>query len=158
MHQLLEQNIKNPTDLNCKFFLKEKKGTDTTDVLVVSFLGNYADGSLGKEHGSFIARKTMEGMMAFDIDAIILDFREMYYNYGNTLLKVFQDISQFKDAGNDDDEPNFPVVVVTSEKCKNGILSLLTPANSDEIPDWHFSDINKAIDYATEKGKYWLDY
>ncbi|QNM84788.1 hypothetical protein H9W90_11345 [Polaribacter pectinis] len=158
MHQLISQNIKNPSDLSCKFFSKEKNTEDNTDVLIVSFSGEYPNGSSGKEHGEFIARKAIEGLMSFEAEAIVLDFRKMKYSYGNTLLKVFQDISQFKDAGNNIDEPEFPIIVVTSEKCVKGILTLLTPTNSEENPNWQFNDIHKAINFATKKGKYWLDY
>lgn len=157
MYQLIEQNLQLPSDLTCKFFIKEKIKPDTTDVLVVSFYGEYANGSDGKIHGRFIAQKTIEGLMTFDADAIVLDFREMTYNYGNTLLKVFEDISQFMDAGNEENEPSFPVLVICSEKSKNGVLSLLRLANSNEIPDWYFEDLEKALKSATEKGKFWLD-
>ena len=157
MHQLNEIVVKNPVDLSCSFFSKEQKENDKIDVLIVSFFGKCLEGSAGRNHGNFIARKTIEGLMVFDADVIVLDFREMNYTYGNSLLKVFQDISQFKDAGNNEDEPEFPIIVVTSSKSKSGVLSLLMPANSNEIPDWHFEDIDKAIDVATEKGEYWLN-
>lgn len=81
----------------------------------------------------------------------------MHYTYGSTLLKVFQDIYQYMDAGNDDDDPIFPILVVMSDKNRAGILSLLTPVGSETIPEFCFDDMDQAIAKATEKGAYWLD-
>ena len=157
LYQFIEKIPSSPEDLTCKFHLKERSGEDKIDVLIVSFFGDYPKGSLGNEHGSFIARKAIEGLMSFSVEAIILDFSEMYYTYGNRLLKVFQDIYQYMDAGNDDDDPIFPILVVMSQKNRAGILSLLTPVGSESMPDFCFDDMGEAIVIATEKGAYWLD-
>jgi len=156
-HQFIEKTPSSPEGLSCKFYLRERSGDDKIDVLIVSFFGDYPKGSLGNEHGSFIARKAIEGLMSFSVEAIILDFREMNYTYGNTLLKVFEDIYQYMDAGNDDDDPIFPILVVLSDKNRTGILSLLTPVGSESMPDFCFDDMDEAIAEATEKGAYWLD-
>lgn len=156
-HQLIEKIPSTPERLSCKFYQRERNGTDKIDVLIVSFFGDYPKGSLGNEYGSFIARKAIEGLMSFSVEALILDFREMNYTYGNTLLKVFQDIYQYMDAGNDDDDPIFPIFVVMSDENRAGILSLLTPVGSESIPDFCFDDMDEAIAKATEKGAYWLD-
>ena len=156
-YQLIEKTPSAPEGLSCKFYLKERSGDDKIDVLIVSFFGDYPKGSLGNEHGPFIARKAIEGLMSFSVEAIILDFREMHYSYGNTLLKVFQDIYQYMDAGNDKDDPIFPILVVMSDKNRGGILSLLTPVGSESTPGDCFYDMVKAIEIATEKGEFWLD-
>ena len=156
-YQLVEKTPHTPKEFSCKFYLKERNGDDKIDVLIISFFGEYPKGSLGNLHGGFIARKAIEGLMSFNVQAIVLDFREMYYTYGNTLLKVFQDIYQYMDAGNDEDDSLFPILVVMSRKNSDGILSLLTPVGSESIPEFCFSDINDAVASATKKGQYWLD-
>lgn len=74
-YQLIEKTPSSPEGLSCRFYLKERNGADKIDVLVVSFFGDYPKGSLGNEHGAFIARKAIEGLMSFSVEAIILDFR-----------------------------------------------------------------------------------
>jgi hypothetical protein len=98
----------------------------------------------------------MRGIHAFHPDAVVLDFRLMTYRWGNSLLRVFADITQFKDGGAGPGEPNFPVVVVTSARCQSAFLTLVTPIGASAVP-WHFDDIDAAIEYAVEKSKEWLD-
>jgi hypothetical protein len=157
MYQLSEIQKEKPTNIDCKYFSPKEKLKDNIDVLVVSFYGEYPNGSKGKKHATFISDKVISGLINFDPDAIILDFRELHYSWGNSLLGVFQNISQFKDAGNEEGEPEFPAIILTSEKSKNGLLSLLTPATSKEIPDFIFEDEKDALKSAEERGYYWLN-
>jgi len=156
-YQFTEKIPSTPEGLSCKFYLKERSGDDKIDVLIVSFFGKYPKGSLGNEHGSFISRKAIEGLMVFNVQSIILDFREMQYTYGNTLLKVFQDIYQYMDAGNDEDDPIFPILVVMSHRNREGVLSLLTPVGAESTLEFCYDDINEAIAKATKKGQFWFD-
>jgi hypothetical protein len=156
-YTLLENKEIKPDAINCKYFTPKEELIDKIDVLIVSFFGEYPYGSLGKKHGTYISKKTISGIIDFNPEAIILDFRELTYNWGNSLLAVFQDIEQIKNAGNDEGEPNFPILIVTSNKSKKGVLSLLTPATSNSVPDFIFEDLNAAIKEAEKRGKYWLD-
>lgn len=156
-YTLLENNEIKPGAINCKYFVPKEELMDKIKVLIVSFFGEYPDGSLGKKHGTYISKKAISGIIDFNPEAIILDFRELAYNWGNSLLTVFQDIEQFKNAGNEESEPNFPILIVVSNKSKKGVVSLLTPATSNSIHDFIFEDINLAIKQAEKRGKYWLD-
>jgi hypothetical protein len=98
----------------------------------------------------------MSGIHAFDPDCVVLDFRLLAYRWGNSLLRVFGDIAQFKDAGADPGEPAFPVAVVTSALCRPAFLSLVTPLGSD-APPWHFDDVDAAITDAVRRSKEWLE-
>ena len=157
MYNLKEKNYAAPDGISCKFYMPDRAGTDNMDVLVVSYTGAYPDGSRGDAYGSYIAVMAMYGIVAFNPDCIILDFSNLEYQWGNTLLKVFQDISQFRDADKEDDEPCYPVLAVTSNKSRNAFLSLVTPVGGEE-PRWHFEDINKAVEYGVLAAKEWLDY
>lgn len=104
-----------------------------------------------------MARTTLFGIQSFDPHCLILDLRGLTYRWGNSLLGVFQDVAQLKDAGIEPDEPPFPVMVVTSERCKHAFLSLVTPCGRPP-PDWHFDDIESAIDHVVVKVDEWFAY
>lgn len=118
-------------------------------VLVASFAGDYGVGSKGNGDGVFIAAETLRGLVAFDPCAVILDFREMRYSWGNTLFHVFQTVAQYMDEPG---EPAFPVFAVTSELCRDALLGLM----GGEGP-WHFDDMDTALTAATAAAAAWLD-
>ncbi len=155
-YTLVESTPSVPPGITCRYFLADAAQTDGRTILVVAFQGEYPDGSRGNAHGAYIATATLHGLHAFDADCLILDFRGLSYRWGNTLLKVLQDVSQFKDAEAGPDEPPFPIAVVTSEKCREAFLSLVTPMGRP-TPGWHFDDIDAAIQYGVKKANEWLD-
>jgi hypothetical protein len=144
-----------PAGISSSFQLVDESQTETHKVLVVSFSGVCPPGSAGNEHGHYIATTVMHGLQAFQADCVILDLRELTYTWGSALLSVFQDVAQLKDCGAGPGLMAFPVMVVTSEKCRVGVLSLLTPTG--ESPEWHFEDVNRAIEAAVIAAKNWLE-
>ena len=156
-YNLKEVQPKKPDNISCNYYLPNEELEDKIDVLIVSFYGDYPNGSEGNNYATFITRNVISGIIEFNPDAIILDFRELSYSWGNSILDVFEQISFLKDSENTKEDPNFPVSIVVSEKSKNGFLSLLIPNNSNELPSWIFENIDKAIQNAAIKGKYWLD-
>lgn len=148
-------SFQKPDSINSNFFLVDEKQTDYHKILIVAFFGEYPDGSSGNEHAEYIAAISMLGLQVFNADCIILDFRELSYHWGDSILDVFGNIHQFKNDKTNPNEPPFPVIVVSSSK-SNGLLSLIT-SYGENRPDWHFFNIIKAIDYGIEKAKQWLD-
>lgn len=123
-------------------------------LLCVAFHGVYPDGSKGNDHGEFIARSTLTGLTHFEPWGLILDLRELEYRWGNTLLKVFDYVARFERP--DPGEPSFPIVVVTSDKCRDAFLSLVTPTGST-APAWHFEDMEAAIEHVAKLASEWID-
>lgn len=146
-----------PAGIDSKFYLTEDPGPENVDVLVVSFSGEYPDGSLGNQHADYMKAITVYGLVSFDPDAIVLDFRDLSYRWGNSIFGVFQAISQMCDQEREPDEPCFPVAIAASEKCMAGLSSLLVPADADR-PENLFDDLDKAILHARKKAREWLDY
>ena len=137
--------------------MPDKSLTHGYDVLMVSFKGRYPDGSMGRKQAHYIKVMTMHGIHAFDPVALILDFRELDYRWGNGLLGVYQDVSQFKNAENEPGEPPFPVATITGPHSTAGFLSLTTPVNGDP-PESHFVDVEKAVHWVAQKAKEWMDW
>jgi hypothetical protein len=112
-------------------------------ILVVSFEGKYPDGSRGNGHGQHIAAATMFANSLYQPDAIILDLRGLHYRWGNTLMRVFQE-TRWQEADDDEEEDqNFPVHVVTSDLCRDAILSLMH--FDDGFKERHHDDMYLAI-------------
>lgn len=127
----------------------------TTDgsVLMVSFSGTYGAGSQGNEDGIFIRAVTWAGLAAFGGGCLVLDFTEMDYRWGDTLLKVFGDVSLSID------EPSvaaYPVLIVTSDRSRDAFLGLVgkTEATATE---WHFRDLAAALGAARLAAQRWHD-
>lgn len=145
-------NIQKPEGISCAYGIVED--SSNAEILIVSFAGTYPEGSLGNRHGQYIASSTVHGLAVFDPWGVVLDLRELHYTWGNTLLLAFEYIDRFM-AG-DPGDPRFPVVVVTSDKCRDAFLSLVTPAGG-EPPEWHFDDIAAAMEHAVRKANEWID-
>lgn len=79
----------------------------------------------------------------------------MTYAWGNTLLKVYQVVSLYKDIPEEPDCPPFPVLTVTSKKSRDAFVSLVTP-NGGSTPSSHFADLNAAIEAAIVAANKWL--
>ena len=110
--------ISKPNDIDCTYgVIVDSEDADLVSVLVVSFSGTYPPGSLGNPHGHFITRATIHGLAAFDPLCVLIDLRELQYTWGNTLLSVFEHVNRYMRY--DDSEPKFPIVVVTSGKCRD---------------------------------------
>ncbi|MCR9201771.1 MAG: hypothetical protein NXI04_24255 [Planctomycetaceae bacterium] len=148
--------IGRPDEFECAYGLVESDGADLPPVLVTAFRGTYPNGSRGNAHGHFISNSTVHGLAAFDPWCLILDFREMTYEWGNTLLSVFDNVNRFMDEKDDESEVPFPIVVVTSQKCETAFLSLVTRSGNSP-PDWHFNDLDRAIEYAVKQAREWID-
>lgn len=135
-----------PEGLSSAFLLVDPSQTGRRRVLVVKVDGVYPSGSRGREHGRYVATVALHGLHAFEADCLILDLRGLTYSWGDTLLQVFQEVSELKDRELEPGEPSFPLVLVSSERCRDGLLSLLTPRGG-EPPPWHFEEIDAAIEY-----------
>ena len=151
--RLSEVSYEKPEGIESTYYLVDQDQQRDTRVLVISFRGAYPDGSLGNRHGGYIAHAGLCGVHAFSPEALVLDFRELHYRWGNTMLAVFQDVSQFMDADLAAGGYRFPIVVVASEK-SSGLHTLLRAPEADD--PFLFDDIDKAIAAARERGLQWL--
>lgn len=145
-----------PDGIESKFFIVDYSQTENKTILVISFFGDYPNGSLGNKHGRFISNISLLGLHSFFADCVILDFRELTYRWGNSLLHVFQDISQFMDDESDTTALKFPIITLVSEKSKSGLLGLLNHSRNAQ-PESIFENLEQAIDYGIEKAKEWLN-
>jgi hypothetical protein len=86
-------------------------------VVAIQFCGKYGYGSLGNGDGRFMAAVTHAVDVAWRPSGLVLDLRELEYEFGNTILEVI--LFGQGDGG----WP--PTRIVVSEKCESGLRSLL---------------------------------
>lgn len=153
--RLQRATYEKPDGIDAECFLVDPSQTEKMDVLVVAFSGVCPDGSRGNPHGRYVSYVTMCALHAFGPECLVLDFRDLEYRWGNSMLGVFQDVSQFMDAGLREGEAPFPVLVVTSGR-SSGFASLLRAPRPGER-DFRFDDLDRAIEAAIAAAQYWLD-
>ena len=110
------------------------------DIVSTMFKGCYKKGSAGSNDGRFIAAITSAAIAALQPSGLVLDFRLLEYNFGNTLLDAIL-------CGHDKyDRWYIPTRIVTAEYSEDGIKSLLSFANLSSH-EW----ISPSIEDALEK-------
>jgi hypothetical protein len=144
-----------PAGIEAEYFLVGKSAAGIAPVLVVSFTGSAPDGSAGRVHAAYVSYAAMCGLLAFDPWAIVLDFRELEYRWGNSMLGVFQDISRYMDADREAHAPPYPVVPVVSER-SSGFESMLRPSN-ERADHPSARDLDAAIETAIRLANEWID-
>jgi hypothetical protein len=75
---------------------------------------------------------------------LVLDFRDMGYVMGNSMLGVFQEVSTWQEARGGGASP-YSISVVTSDRCHDGLLTLVTPPPYEK-PKWFFEDLESALE------------
>jgi hypothetical protein len=93
-------------------------------VAVLAFTGTYGYGSQGNGDGRFMTAMVHAAIEAWSPNGIILDLRELAYEFGNTILSAI-------DAGRDDENEGWitPTVIVASDSSRTGLTSLLQYTN-----------------------------
>jgi hypothetical protein len=137
------------SDIRCEYQTPE--GDVTVSVLVIAFFGTYRKGSQGNPDGAFVRGQVMAGMTMYMPSCLVLDFRNLSYEWGNTLLGVFEDIHHFTDDG---EGPAYPVITVTSDKSGPALHSLLGIEGPSEF---HHVDMDAALAEARRQAKIWLE-
>lgn len=156
-YTLEEINYTPPKKMSCRYLMPNQSETDNLHILILSVKGVYPEGSLGNPYGEYIAQQALCGLVMFDPECLILDFRDMEYTWGNTLALVYQNIDEMKNVEMEPDEPPFPVLTVISDKCKTAFLSLVTPTGA-ELPEGIYSDLDEAVTQGIYLARDWLNY
>lgn len=149
---LVELQIEQLSQLRCCYRTPDDSESGLVEVLVISFSGSYGYGSRGNADATFIVAKTMAGLAAYEPCCLILDFQEMSYEFGNSILRVWQEVAEYRDY----DDTAFPVLVVTSDLCHAGISSLFEAFKLKKSPSL-FQDIERAIAAGERAARAFLD-
>lgn len=109
------------------------------DIIVLSFAGTYQLGSLGSGDGRFMAGIANAVVSAWLPSGLILDLRELKYDFGDTILDAVN-------VGYDETHGwCIPTRIVVSELSHSGMSSLMNFVKR-EPSEWLFFTREEAID------------
>ena len=90
--------------------------------LIMKVRGDYGLGSRGNPNGSWMASMVTAGLVRFPGHGVVLDFAEMTYEMSDSLYSVIGQIRRHRSS-------RYPVCVLVSDRCREGIVSLLKMAH-----------------------------
>jgi hypothetical protein len=109
------------------------------DVLVISFSGAYRLGSGGDGDAAFMLAIAKAALWAWRSFGLVLDLRELEYTSGDKLGAVLScGEDQWVDA-------EFPVRVVVSDRCREGITSLVEDELFLDASTWISPSVEQAL-------------
>lgn len=112
---------------------------ETVKVLVVEAKGETGIGSASNADATYITAMAVAGLISWSPSALIFDFRELTYEWGDQFLNTLS-AGDFARTGS-----ALPTAVVVSGKCRAGFESLISDEMFDEDPsDWLFESVPEA--------------
>ncbi|MEQ9316001.1 MAG: hypothetical protein RLN72_09110 [Henriciella sp.] len=139
-----------PKGIRVKFHRADKTVRNHHMIAVLSFHGAMPDGSLGKQHGRYIAAETAYWVTWLDALAMVLDFRDLDYKWGDSMLRVFQVMNQYlRESWSEMNRP-VPIKLLSSDK-SIGLRSLIP---NEEI---FFDTMDEALRACDRDLQDWLD-
>ncbi|MBN9519395.1 hypothetical protein J0H58_12875 [bacterium] len=88
-------------------------GTWNPTALILEFSGVYGWGSQGNGDADFIAAIKAAALEVLHVEAVVFDFREMSYEWGNRIWEVLH-------CRRPDGDTSLPVAMVISDECRPG--------------------------------------
>jgi hypothetical protein len=109
----------------CKF-----EGKWNPSALILEFSGTYGRGSQGNADADFIAAIKAAALAILHVEAVVYDFREMAYEWGNRIWDVLP-------SSSNGGETMLPVAMVISDKCRKGFSGCaeMLPPMFDSLDD-----------------------
>jgi len=141
MAQLRPRHLGELSDIECEHFTCGLPSRDYGAVLVVRFSGECGYGSASNSDCAYMAAMVRAGLAAFRSLALVLDMRELKYEWGDLMPRVLL-------AGQDQyvDAP-FPTAVISSDKNREGLASLIRDEMDEKPGHWLFKDLDAALAY-----------
>jgi len=129
-------------------FPKEETAYRGDRVLSIEFSGEHGVGSEGNGDSLFMESTIKIAIQVWPVEALILDFRKLSYEWGNSIGGVLL-------AGKAIMGSSFPTVAVVSDLCKDA-LERASPfyavqPESWEKTKWLFDDVETALIYIKER-------
>lgn len=142
-HKLKSLNPEDTSNIKVIYFQGNSGLTDYQNILVVKYMGKYGFGSAGNDDARYMYAKAEYGLNIYEPNAVILDFSELEYQWGDMLELVFNVGShQYIHKA-------FPKALVLGEKCRAAIATLIhgNDEKTATSEDWIFDSFDEAWNY-----------
>ena len=142
--RLQELTLGSLSSIEVSFFSGPSRAADYYDLLVVKFSGRYRNGSSGNPDALFMSAMAEAGIVAWGPAGLILDLRELEYEWGDLLEAVFAaGESHYGDT-------RFPQAIIVGPPCEKAVRTLVLGLDSTEplesVP-WVFRELESAWAY-----------
>lgn len=138
------------------FHILKSSGGSVVDALIIKFVGSYGVGCKGNDDASYMCAVTSAGLEAWRPHALIFDFAELDYVWGDMLREVLsvgkgkvgvlEMLTLGKIAAISDAKPgDIPTFVVVSDRCRKAVGSLLVEEMSEDPAKWMFDSLETAV-------------
>ncbi len=133
-----EFRISELSTIQYKIYTIESEDRFLSDILVIQFDGKHGFGSSGNTDSAYMEAVIEFAKSYFDsLNAIILDFRNLEYEWGDTMGRVI-DTAHCN---------HLHAALLTSEKCYGGLHTLIEQELNAVSTEYLFQKENEAIDY-----------
>ncbi|GLI10717.1 hypothetical protein YDYSG_67530 [Paenibacillus tyrfis] len=138
-----EVKLSELSDIQVDYFIGPSKTVEYRDIMIIKYSGEYGFGSAGNSDAVYMKAMGRAALEAWKPDAIILDWSDLKYEWGD-MLEMVLDI----DIGCC--EPALPMAVIVGPPCEEAVRTLLLGIDSEEeleTIEWVFKNKDEAIDY-----------
>jgi hypothetical protein len=146
-NSLREVTFSQLSDIEYNIYLVNSSVKDYLDIMIIQFTGHYGFGSKGNPDAVFMVAIVNAALSAWKPDALILDFTNLEYEWGDRIEELFGLTS-------------IPLALIVGPRSEEGIRTLLLGIDSTESIDqigWVFKDFESAKEYIeSEIKKYYL--
>jgi hypothetical protein len=129
-------------------FPKQEDAYRGDQVLSIEFSGKHGVGSDGNGDSLFMESIAKIAVQTWPVEALILDFRKLSYEWGNSIGRVLL-------AGKAIMGSRFPTAAVVSDLCKDALEGArpfyAVQPGSGEKTKWLFDDVESALIYIKEQ-------
>jgi uncharacterized protein len=153
---LQPQKIEDISDATCAYATGTLDGSGHK-LLVIVFRGTAATSREHIRTFDFMNASILAGLEAFEPDALILDFRDLAYTWGDQMHGTLRQAASWAQAKfgprllfntlfAGDGPESFPTAIISSEKCHEGLWSLVQDEMNDEPSRWIFPSLEAAAE------------
>jgi hypothetical protein len=141
--QMTECSLSDLSSLKCRIFRAPLPAYPTYEVLCVSFEGECGIGSRSNGDVAFMSAQIAAVRKAWDPWALILDLRELTYEWGDMMSGVFSTPKIFDLLGKH--EFSSPLAVVISDRNREGLTSLIREIQNADPAEVLFESLDEAV-------------
>jgi len=142
--KISEFKIANLSKLEYRTYVAEFGGKRSPCALIIEFNGIYGNGSMGNGDADFINMVRAGLTTILNVEAVIYDFRNMEYEWGNRIWNVLA-------CPREDGDDAITTAMVISDKCRKGFSTCV-----GMVPPM-FDTIEEALAFVEPHARGYLD-